>query len=91
MPDMSSEEELDIATAETMSDFEVGLPLENLSITVSRIKDEHGHWTTKIWFNRKARRFYAIGLLTEALDMLQSTNAEVVWSRDTPAVMEDIL
>ncbi|GAC1461074.1 MAG: hypothetical protein NVS2B14_10510 [Chamaesiphon sp.] len=89
MPDMSSDEELDVAIGETTSDIEVSLPANNLHITISRIDRGDGTWVTKIWFSRKTRRFYAMGLLTEALAIMQSANSEVTWSNETPGCMPD--
>lgn len=89
MPDMYSEEEQNVALGETISDIEVELPFESLSITISRLKDEDGIYVTKIWTSRKVRRLYALGLLSEAASMITSTNAEVAWCSDTPGCMPE--
>lgn len=89
MPDMQSPEEKDVTRGSTISDREVNLPVENLHITISRIKSPDGSLETRIWFNRRARRFYVMGLLTEALAMLTAANSEYEWCHDTPGCMDD--
>lgn len=74
--------------AETTPDIEVSLPATALHITVSRIPEANGDYTTKVWFNRKVRRYYAIGLLHEAIAMCLDTGSEFVWCNDTPSVLE---
>lgn len=89
MPDMESSEEKDVTRGSTESDKEVGLPVQNLHITVSRIRTDDGKHETRIWLNRRIRRFYAMGLLQEALTMLASANSEYDWCSDTPGCFPD--
>lgn len=89
MPDMYSNEEKDVTRGSTIPDREVSLPVENLHITISRIKSPDGSLETRIWFNRRARRFYVMGLLTEALGMLTAANSEYEWCHDTPGCMDE--
>lgn len=89
MTDMYSDEEKDVTRGSTVPDREVSLPVENLHITVSRIQSPDGSLETRIWFNRRARRFYVMGLLTEALAILTAANSEYEWCLDTPSCMDD--
>jgi hypothetical protein len=79
---------LDSGLAETLSDLEPSLPANDLHIIVSRIKD-NGEYITKVWFNRKVRRLYVIGLLTEAISMCNSSGSEFVWTSDTPSILQE--
>ncbi|MGL4622342.1 MAG: hypothetical protein ACRCZS_25330 [Chroococcidiopsis sp.] len=88
MPDMNLPEEKDVTRGSTIPDCEVSLPVENLHITVSRIRVD-GQYETRIWFNRRVRRFYAMGLLTEALAMLTASDSESEWCSDTPGCMDE--
>lgn len=88
MPDMYSDEEKDVTRGSTIPDREVSLPVENLHITISRIRTD-SCYETRIWFNRRVRRFYAMGLLTEALAMLTASDSESEWCSDTPGCMDD--
>lgn len=89
MPDMEGDEERDVTRGSTESDKEVSLPAQNLHITVSRIRTDDDKYETRIWLNRRVRRFYAMGLLTEALSMLTSANSECEWCSDTPGCFPD--
>ena len=79
-----SEEEQSIWIGETTPDEEPRLPVQNLYLVVSRIRDGQGDYLTKIWFSRQVRRYYAMGLLHEVMSMLEELGSEVVWSDDTP-------
>lgn len=89
MPDMDSPEEQDVARGETTSDVDPGFRMLNLHITVSRILNEDGTGVTKIWYNRKVRKLYAVGLLSEAIAMLHENSCEVDWTDDTPGCFPD--
>lgn len=82
------DEWFDSGLAETLSDLEPSLPANDLHIIVSRIK-HNGEYITKVWFNRKVRRLYAIGLLTEAISMCNSSGSEFIWTNDTPSILQE--
>lgn len=79
-----SEEEQNIWVSQTTPDVEPTLPAQNFHFVISRIKDSDGDYLTKIWFSRQVRRFYAMGLLHEAMLMLNETESEVTWCDETP-------
>lgn len=79
-----SEEEQNIWIGETTPDIEPTLPAQNFHLIIGRIKDSDGGYITKIWFSRQVRRFYAMGLLHEAMLMLSSNGSEVTWCDETP-------
>lgn len=83
-----SEEEQNIWIGETTPDIEPTLPAQNFHFVISRIKDSDGDYITKIWFSRQVRRFYAMGLLHEAMSMLTSNGSEVTWCDETPGFIK---
>lgn len=85
---MDNDKWYDSGDAETLPDIEITLPQNNLHVIVSRVK-ENDSYITRIWFNRKVRRHYVIGLLTEAISMCNKTNAEFIWTDDTPCILEE--
>lgn len=82
------DEWFDSGLAETLSDLEASLPANDLHIIISRVKED-GEYFTKVWFNRKVRRLYVIGLLTEAISMCNSSGSEFIWTSDTPSILEE--
>ena len=83
-----SEEEESIWIGETTPDIEPTLPAQNFHFVISRIKDSDGDYITKIWFSRQVRRFYAMGLLHEAMSILNETGSEVTWCSETPGFIK---
>lgn len=86
---MRSPEEQDVTRGSTTPDREVSLPVQTVHITVSRIATVDGSLETRIWLSRRVRRFYAMGLLTEALAMLTAANSECEWCSDTPGCIDE--
>ena len=74
---------------ETAPDVEPTLAAQNLHVVISRIKDSQGDYITKVWFNRKVRRFYVMGLLQEALATLMSSATEICWIGDDEDEADD--
>jgi hypothetical protein len=73
--------------AATTGDFH-SLPPDKLFVSVSRTQDEVGQYWTDINVSRPVRRFYLIGLLTEALSILSAASFEFVLPSDHPSVEE---
>lgn len=62
--------------ASTSGDVGNGLPSDDLTITISRVKDDSGFYYTYLNVNRAVRRLYAIGLVHEAMWMLGELTGE---------------
>ena len=86
---MFSDDDHEFDEPETAPDVEASLPAENLHIIVSRVKENDGEYTTEIWANRKVRRFYAMGLLQEAMAILQSNPVEIIYFDDGENIIDD--
>lgn len=79
--------DFDVGT--TAADIEPGLPVSDLHIVNSRIRESENEYRTKIWMSRPCRRFYAMGLLHEAMAMFQSNETEITWCDDTPGCISE--
>lgn len=73
--DPQSEED---AIASTTGDFGHGLPSDDLHVTISRYREEDGFYVSAVQVNRTVRRLYALGLVQEAVWMLQQTADEYI-------------
>lgn len=83
-----SEEEQDTWIGETTSDKEPTLPAQNFHFVISRIRCDDGDYVTKVWFSRQVRRLYAMGLLHEAMSILDESGSEVTWCDETPGFIK---
>lgn len=67
--------------AATIGDEIPTLPAQDFEIRIKRVK-KAGCYETSVWFNRKTRRFYIMGLLQEVLASFMSNATEVTWIGD---------
>jgi hypothetical protein len=54
------------------------IPTNDLTITLSRFREDDGTYVTSVKFSRTVRRYYAIGLVSDVLEMLVSNKCETI-------------
>lgn len=67
--------------AATIGDKIPTLPVEDLEVRIKRVK-KADFYETQVWFSRKTRRFYIMGLLQEVLASFMCNATEVTWIGD---------
>ena len=64
--------------ASTLGDYGNGLPSDDLYVTISRIRQDNGDYSTQIDVSRPVRRMYLAGLLSEAQWIANSLGCEYI-------------